>query len=261
MQCALILPSFFFFFNDTATTEIYTLSLHDALPIYPVFAVTTRRAGPFPARIRDVGVDRKSTRLNSSHVEISYAVFCLKKKQNNLILEDTRQLGDGLTFLDIGCGHGFDGDVPLQRSLAQAAVRYVGIDPVFFFLMIGRPPRPTLFPYTTLFRPGRRARQGRVGSEHGRRPPLRRPGCPLRTAALPAELSVAAGHDRRPLDGVPGVDRPGEPDELGVRPAQRRRREGAPAGRVAGLAGRRVLVPDLLGQQQAAVRGRRDGPQ
>ncbi len=48
---------------------------------------------------------------------------------HDLILEDARQRGDGLTFLDIGCGHGFDGDVPLQRSLARAAGRYVGIEP------------------------------------------------------------------------------------------------------------------------------------
>src|SRR5436190_4376938 len=76
------LPSLFFFFNDTATTEIYTLSLHDALPIYP-------KVEPFafagaPGLIRSPGptrVDRKSTRLNSSHTVISYAVFCLKKKK------------------------------------------------------------------------------------------------------------------------------------------------------------------------------------
>src|SRR3712207_7091402 len=80
----------FFFFNDTATTEIYTLSLHDALPISAADAVAccddgaigddaitrcldTRRRGR-------AGADRKSTRLNSSHANISYAVFCLKKK-------------------------------------------------------------------------------------------------------------------------------------------------------------------------------------
>src|SRR5256885_10572744 len=75
--------SFFFFFNDTATTEIYTLSLHDALPIFnqhrpgaaPVSPVV---AGPFQALAAS---DRKSTRLNSSHLVISYAVFCLKKKK------------------------------------------------------------------------------------------------------------------------------------------------------------------------------------
>src|SRR2546429_3328861 len=72
---------FFFFFNDTATTEIYTLSLHDALPI----SWSARPAKPPPSgspaccRSRR---DRKSTRLNSSHGYISYAVFCLKKKKN-----------------------------------------------------------------------------------------------------------------------------------------------------------------------------------
>src|SRR2546426_8476559 len=92
-----------FFFNDTATTEIYTLSLHDALPIY-VRAGQVQRAtigrrvgragdgdrhpcGRLPGgrrarrRQREVS-DRKSTRLNSSHLVISYAVFCLKKKKN-----------------------------------------------------------------------------------------------------------------------------------------------------------------------------------
>src|SRR5688572_31534587 len=78
----------FFFFNDTATTEIYTLSLHDALPIYFERAVSL-----FPElgaahyglalSYRALGrlEDRKSTRLNSSHSQISYAVFCLKKKK------------------------------------------------------------------------------------------------------------------------------------------------------------------------------------
>src|SRR3712207_7847345 len=100
----------FFFFNDTATTEIYTLSLHDALPIFR--RVGDRAAGggqrgrrqgvggrqhpargrrlPHPADARGArraagalarhARDRKSTRLNSSHANISYAVFCLKKK-------------------------------------------------------------------------------------------------------------------------------------------------------------------------------------
>src|SRR3712207_7496755 len=95
--------STFFFFNDTATTEIYTLSLHDALPIFS--RLLTRRAGRFPVlsveyadaagtETRTDGnghatvyrydglrrLDRKSTRLNSSHANTSYAVFCLKKK-------------------------------------------------------------------------------------------------------------------------------------------------------------------------------------
>src|SRR5215216_7798674 len=71
----------FFFFNDTATTEIYTLSLHDALPI----SLTGRdplEPAP-PACSRSGQRDRKSTRLNSSHQIISYAVFCLKKKNKS----------------------------------------------------------------------------------------------------------------------------------------------------------------------------------
>src|SRR5690349_24014120 len=99
--CIMRSPSFFF--NDTATPDIYTLSLHDALPISPpaavVFWAKPRGVSPgslpwitgccgsipeiskgsSPARYSR---DRKSTRLNSSHVEISYAVFCLKKKKN-----------------------------------------------------------------------------------------------------------------------------------------------------------------------------------
>src|SRR3712207_9374977 len=92
------------FFNDTATTEIYTLSLHDALPICPRLAAAQpeptaprlpphrpgrRTLNPNRAHQHDVnGIphrqevrDRKSTRLNSSHANISYAVFCLKKKR------------------------------------------------------------------------------------------------------------------------------------------------------------------------------------
>src|SRR2546426_252775 len=94
---------FFFFFNDTATTEIYTLSLHDTLPIFAQRAHAVALREHHPAILHDgdsgsrrpeglessgdVGVevllakrDRKSTRLNSSHLVISYAVFCLKKK-------------------------------------------------------------------------------------------------------------------------------------------------------------------------------------
>src|SRR5258708_25012938 len=82
----LLLP--FFFFNDTATTEIYTLSLHDALPIFTDSLLNSTsprtmswnlmgRSGIFSR----IAADRKSTRLNSSHQIISYAVFCLKKKK------------------------------------------------------------------------------------------------------------------------------------------------------------------------------------
>src|SRR5258708_8722748 len=80
---------FLFFFNDTATTEIYTLSLHDALPISSLSPSGNLR-NVVPARLSSVSQpssslhclrDRKSTRLNSSHQIISYAVFCLKKKK------------------------------------------------------------------------------------------------------------------------------------------------------------------------------------
>src|SRR5207342_3786068 len=70
---------FFFFFNDTATTEIYTLSLHDALPIFQRSLGIAAYMHTRPQAWRQL--DRKSTRLNSSHVKISYAVFCLKKKK------------------------------------------------------------------------------------------------------------------------------------------------------------------------------------
>src|SRR3712207_7870502 len=88
----------FFFFNDTATTEIYTLSLHDALPIFPVevvdlfsrhvdlgvsLEVASKPRRPGLLRPYSDEIDRKSTRLNSSHANISYAVFCLKKKNSH----------------------------------------------------------------------------------------------------------------------------------------------------------------------------------
>src|SRR2546427_9457831 len=97
--------SFLFFFNDTATTEIYTLSLHDALPICTSHRLEHSRRLCRLRELRHRGVlrhrrqrtprcrDRKSTRLNSSHSQISYAVFCLKKKKKlnkeNTIINDT----------------------------------------------------------------------------------------------------------------------------------------------------------------------------
>src|SRR2546430_10284426 len=75
----------FFFFNDTATTEIYTLSLHDALPICQRGRAEQRPPTRPSCGAGLIGQDRKSTRLNSSHSQISYAVFCLKKKKNNNI--------------------------------------------------------------------------------------------------------------------------------------------------------------------------------
>src|SRR5438552_17017813 len=74
-----------FFLTVQATTEIYTLSLHDALPIYPHPSLHPAEPARPPLELRDraveVGVDRNSTRLNFSHQIISFAVFCLKKKR------------------------------------------------------------------------------------------------------------------------------------------------------------------------------------
>src|SRR2546429_5829998 len=78
---------FLFFFNDTATTEIYTLSLHDALPIYSRLVEILEKQIALGRERREsrrrANQDRKSTRLNSSHGYISYAVFCLKKKKQD----------------------------------------------------------------------------------------------------------------------------------------------------------------------------------
>src|SRR5690348_17400033 len=78
---------FFFFFNDPATTEIYTLSLHDALPISGAVQTfddgVAQELGVAEGVVDAELLDRKSTRLNSSHPSISYAVFCLKKKKKN----------------------------------------------------------------------------------------------------------------------------------------------------------------------------------
>src|SRR2546426_8891690 len=105
LLCDILFTFFFFFFNDTATTEIYTLSLHDALPISvrgkddqfaDKLTHVRDRSGrccwlPSQAhRALAFSTDRKSTRLNSSHLVISYAVFCLKKKKKkNTKLEYT----------------------------------------------------------------------------------------------------------------------------------------------------------------------------
>src|SRR5947207_15426785 len=80
--CSFLSFFYFFFFNDTATTEIYTLSLHDALPILRIMRpVNLRPARAVCVKSTNPAQDRKSTRLNSSHTVISYAVFCLKKKK------------------------------------------------------------------------------------------------------------------------------------------------------------------------------------
>src|SRR3989442_6317879 len=101
--------SSFFFFNDTATTEIYTLSLHDALPISHLrrrYRPSGRGGNQTISLASRLG-DRKSTRLNSSHVRISYAVFCLKKKKK----EEASTLIQHIlvtTTCDVSCMHHSD---------------------------------------------------------------------------------------------------------------------------------------------------------
>src|SRR2546422_3726771 len=103
--------TFIFFFNDTATTEIYTLSLHDALPICLRLAERVlpdegeALGNPVEPRL---GADRKSTRLNSSHGYISYAVFCLKKKKRSVHLRHDYS------------GKGVGSRPPAQSELDQA---------------------------------------------------------------------------------------------------------------------------------------------
>src|SRR5438270_5798229 len=90
-----------FFFNATATTDIYTLSLHDALPISVYSSRLNWNFFPGACRLK-VRTDRKSTRLNSSHSQISYAVFCLKKKKPKCIRQflEVRARGPQLA---VGC--------------------------------------------------------------------------------------------------------------------------------------------------------------
>src|ERR1039457_968198 len=116
----------FFFFNDTATTEIYTLSLHDALPILIMeYELSQSQAIPQPSGSGEAE-DRKSTRLNSSHLVISYAVFCLTKNKSQL--------------------------ASMRMQVSLGSLFLINDPSGLFFLMIRRPPRSTLFPYTTLFR-------------------------------------------------------------------------------------------------------------
>src|SRR6266496_3461408 len=135
-----MLRSFFFFLMirrpPRSTLFPYTTLFRSAI------RRSSGRAGWRKRHRPRTGSDRKSTRLNSSHVEISYAVFCLKKKRMH---PDAVHLGTAAAV-----GRGSSG----VRWGGQSGVGARGRDQLggFFFLMIRRPPRSTLFPYTTLFR-------------------------------------------------------------------------------------------------------------
>src|SRR6202167_6094336 len=133
-----LLDALFFFFNDTATTEIYTLSLHDALPIYLVKGETLGCPRHHLVQThRAFWGDRKSTRLNSSHHFISYAVFCLKKEASRHRCNESMRRRRGRL-----------------PSPAAPALRFVSMDhtmTVFFFNKPGSPktspfPPPRAFP-------------------------------------------------------------------------------------------------------------------
>src|SRR5476649_2877319 len=104
---------FFFFFNDTATTEIYTLSLHDRSSDL-VFEAASDHRSLRSWSDRSRRTDRKSTRLNSSHTVISYAVFCLKKKKKRQVA--ARQLGRDPTD-----GQSQTRDLPIRFAMAAGA--------------------------------------------------------------------------------------------------------------------------------------------
>src|SRR6266704_2055154 len=164
----LLIRSLFFFFNDTATTEIYTLSLHDALPICAT-RCRGRRSRRRTCRSGSTTADRKSTRLNSSHVSISYAVFCLKKKNIKTYMTflkkkkktKTKQYESILYCIVYYYFYIF--------SFFYLIPFFCSFFFFFFFLMIRRPPRSTLFPYTTLFR-SRSPPAARRASSERRRP-------------------------------------------------------------------------------------------
>src|SRR6476620_1493432 len=150
--CALFSHFFFFFFLMIRRPPRSTLFPYTTLFRSPSLRAHARERFRHLA-LRDTGDgDRKSTRLNSSHANISYAVFCLKKKKNNYVLPTIKQkkiitlkhtikvfLLLDLSTTSVGC---------VDQLIGQLV--HHGLS--FFFLMIRRPPRSTLFPYTTLFR-------------------------------------------------------------------------------------------------------------
>src|SRR5215469_4741254 len=127
-------PIFFFFFNDTATTEIYTLSLHDALPISRCLAscsrivVAPRMSGSMDGRSEE----------HTSELQSRRDLVCrlLLEKKNNCAIDMENETA-------------YEGQN--TASSKKNSPTYPGRN-IFFFLMIRRPPRSTLFPYTTLFR-------------------------------------------------------------------------------------------------------------
>src|SRR6266496_2747792 len=135
-----------FFFNDTATTEIYTLSLHDALPISTSSGVspTTSRT-PWP-RLTSSRSEEHTSELQSRR-DLVCRLLLEKKKKYRLRASELQ-----IKKKEINNAQRLFRDIPLEKSLSLSLQNLVLVSRLFFFLMIRRPPRSTLFPYTTLFR-------------------------------------------------------------------------------------------------------------
>src|SRR6202011_5571539 len=148
-----IVESGFFFFNDTAPTEIYTLSLHDALPISYLLGqeeYADRESYPFPSLVL-LDLDRKSTRLNSSHRCISYAVFCLKKNHGRECMDaagDRAHLAGGHNLARRSLAHPEANHFQSSDEEQSNSVHVMDI----FFLINGAPPKKSPFPLPALLR-------------------------------------------------------------------------------------------------------------
>src|ERR1035437_3918486 len=127
----------FCFFNDTATTEIYTLSLHDALPIC-VGEIKFCYLHVTRLQLQSYCLDRKSTRLNSSHANISYAVFCLKKNSSSGLT-----VRSGVDCLIAACAMRNEVEVIHLHRDCDILSRIS----LFFFLNTARPPGPSPLPH------------------------------------------------------------------------------------------------------------------
>src|SRR5471032_1312689 len=141
----------FFFFNDTATTEIYTLSLHDALPISFSRLICWRRSCSTDRRFAASRSEEHTSELQSHH-DVVCRLLLEKKKKNGTHAtgqEKRLQAVETKTYLELGIG---GVRCTCLADVAGVVPLHDGQQRVFFFLMIRRPPRSTLFPYTTLFR-------------------------------------------------------------------------------------------------------------
>src|SRR5215216_2021144 len=137
-MCSPLLP-FFFFFNDTATTEIYTLSLHDALPIFG-----RPRGARDPGGYRARALDRRRSAEHTSELQSPDHLVC------RLLLEKKKQVSTHSSTCTQPPPHENSTQQKTWPTYSTGASQTPQLP--FFFLMIRRPPRSTLFPYTTLFR-------------------------------------------------------------------------------------------------------------